>query len=145
MISIAIPGSVLDEIAARARANPDREICGAVLRGRNIPVQNIVKPDQHHRRFRMDPAQQMEVWNEWRRDGELVIYHSHPTSTAEPSPDDKWVITRNEGVTFVIYGVKRDEFMAYRWNGFAIISIQINRTEVSTQHDQRGTVTNGPT
>lgn len=123
--SITIPGSVLDMIAARARAYPDEEICGAILRGEDYPVDNVCK--EPSRRFRMDPEQQMLVWNEWKREGDLIIYHSHPTGSVLPSADDKWVIGRTSGVTFVIYGLKCDEFAAYRWNDLAIVGIKIER------------------
>lgn len=124
-VSITIPGSVLDMVAARARAYPDEEICGAILRGEDYPVDNVCK--EPSRRFRMDPEQQMLVWNEWKREGELVVYHSHPTGSVSPSPDDKWVMTRSPEVIFMIYGVRCDEFAAYRWNGFAIVSIKVER------------------
>lgn len=141
--SITIPSSVLEGIAARARAHPDEEICGAILRGEDIPVKNVAKHPS--RRFRMDPAAQMEVWTKWKREGDLVIYHSHPSATAEPSGDDKWVITRSPDITFVIFGVGSGWFRAYRFNGFAILNVEIESGEVSTQPDQRGSVTTGPT
>lgn len=130
-------------VAARSRAYPDEEICGAILRGEDYPIDNVAK--DRARRFRMDSKQQMYVWERWKREGDLIIYHSHPTGGVFPSPDDKWVIGRSPDITFLIYGVRCDEFAAYRWNGFAIVTIQIKREEVSTQQDQRGNVTAGPT
>lgn len=143
MISISVPGSILDIVAARCRATPDVEVCGTILRGEHTPITNISK--EPARRFRMHPEEQMEVWNRWKREGDLIVYHSHPRGSAFPSDDDKWVITRSPDVTFIIYNVKCDEFAAYRWNGFAIVNVQIKRGVVSTQSDQRGSLTNGPT
>lgn len=94
----------------------------------------------------MDPVQQMAVWDRWGRTGDLVIYHSHPSGTASPSDDDKWVISRSGDVTFIIFAVKTGWFKAYRFNGFSIVSVEIKSDVaymgVSTQPDQRGSLTN---
>lgn len=127
----------------RALENPTEEICGAILRGEHIAIDNVVKDDQKARRFRMNAKQQMEVWECWRREGHLIIYHSHPTSGTYPSDDDKWVFTRSPDLIFLIYSVVRDSFNAYRWNGFAIVGVEIRSVEESTQDAGRGTVTNG--
>lgn len=126
MSIIKVPEAALLGIKRRAKESPDKEVCGVILRGGHIPVDNVSK--QPERRFRMDPRQQMEVWAKWRRDGDLIVYHSHPTGGTSPSDDDKWVITRSPDITFLIYGVRTDEFAAYRWNGFAIVSVKIERT-----------------
>lgn len=149
MITVTILSSVLEGIAARAHAHPDEEICGAILRGEDIPIDNVVRPDQRARRFRMDHEQQMKVWEKWRRTGDLVIYHSHPSGTTDPSDDDKWVISRSGEITFVIFAVKTGWFKAYRFNGFSIVSIEIKSDVaymgVSTQPDRRGSLTNEQT
>lgn len=141
--AITIPSSVLEGIAARARAHPDEEICGAVLRGEDIPVRNVAKIPAY--RFRMDSKEQMEVWQKWRREGDLIIYHSHPKTKAEPSPDDSWVIVRSPDITFVIFSVATGWFRAYRFNGFAIEDVEIESAGVSTQPNRGGSVTAGPT
>lgn len=143
--TVEVPESALLAVKHRALESLGEEVCGVILRGEHIAVDNIVKPEQRARRFRMDPGQQMEIWNRWKRDGDIIVYHSHPTGSVWPSDDDKWVITRSPEVTFIIYGVRCDEFAAYRWNGFAIVTVNIKVVEVSTQEDRRAKVTNGPT
>lgn len=140
-----ISPAVLGKIARRAHAHPDEEICGAILRGEDIPVDNISK--QRDRRFRMDPQQQMAIWESWARKGELIIYHSHPKGLAEPSDEDKWVISRSPEITFVIFSPRSGWFKAYRYSEDArgIIELKIHNSEVSTQPDQPSTVTSGPT
>lgn len=93
----------------------------------------------------MDPKQQMEVWNKWRREGDLIVYHSHPFGTASPSDEDKWVIGRSPDVTFLIFAVKTGWFRAFRYNGFAIVNVEILRDGVSTQPDEPGSVQLDPT
>lgn len=126
MSAIKIPEPVLFAIKFRA-AGEDEEFCGAILRGEHIPIRNVSGTPKT--RFRMDPQEQMEVWNKWRRDGDLIIYHTHPRGSALPSSEDKWVMSRISDVTFLIYGNRCDEFAAYRWNGTDIVSVGIKATQ----------------
>ena len=127
-IKIDIPYEVLEVIGLRAHANPTEEVCGVVIRGEHTPIKNIAK--DRDRRFRMDPGEQMDAWNTWKREGEMIVYHSHPRGSASPSREDQWVIARSEDITFLIYSVADKEFKAYRSTGIAIIGIEINRVGV---------------
>jgi proteasome lid subunit RPN8/RPN11 len=118
---------VRGSIKKRALSLPQEEICGIVLHGIDYTIDNIVPILQKGRRFRMEPKRQMEIWNLWRRDGDIVVYHSHPTGRSEPSQQDKWVISRSPDVIFVIYSIKEDKFQAYRHSDDAcgIIELEI--------------------
>ncbi len=145
MVTVDIPSSALLAVKHRALESPDEEICGAIIRGEHVSVDNVANSGERARRFRMDPEQQMKVWDVWKREGILIIYHSHPHAGSYPSNIDKWVITRSPDVIFLIYGVKDDTFAAYRFNDLSIVTIQVNEVEESTQQDLSSTVTNGPT
>lgn len=131
MVSIEIPDSALAAVKYRADTSPTEEVCGIILRGEHRAVTNVAK--DRAKRFRMEPSEQMAAWNDWRRNGDMIVYHSHPRGSVRPSDDDKWVMTRNEGITFLIYSVSSDDFAAYRWNGTDIVSVEIKATQVSTQ------------
>ncbi len=139
-LNISVEG--LDAIRDHAKSLPDEEVCGAILRGVHVKIRNVAKPHLRHRRFRMDPEQQMKLWALWGREGELVIYHSHPRSEAKPSDEDMWVMSRNPDIFFIIYSNTTDEFRAFRYDEslLAVVEIQIDTTG-STQHDRTGSVT----
>ncbi len=145
VVTVDVPASALSAIKRRALESPDEEVCGAILRGEHIAVNNVANDGQRARRFRMDPEHQMKIWADWKREGVLVIYHSHPHAGSYPSNTDKWVITRSPDVIFLIYGVKDDSFTAFRFNDFSIVTIRVNEVEESTQQSQGSTVKNGPT
>lgn len=140
-VSVTIPESVLTAIEYDA-SQTEEEICGVIIRGKHKPIHNIAKNPRT--RFRMQPSEQMAAWTAWERKGELIVYHSHPRGSAYPSADDRWVIARSPEVVFLIYAVGSRRFHAYRYNGTDIIGIEVKRGQESTQQDQGGTVTNGP-
>lgn len=88
----------------------------------------------------------MKIWESWRRNGTLIVYHSHPIGGTYPSDIDKWVMHRSgEDVIHLIYATRRDEFTAYRAKDISIVTLMIKEVEESTQQDHGSTVTNGPT
>lgn len=81
------------DVAALARAEPDREVCGLLLGmtdGRVLlrPARNVATDPR--RRFEIDPATLLAAHREEKRGGPAIIgcYHSHPGGAAEPSAQD---------------------------------------------------------
>ncbi len=91
---IAIPRGLLDSIFAHARENAPNEVCGWLAgegeRVRRVyPVPNVAEEPRVS--FRMDPEVQLSTMREISASGlELTgTYHSHPSTSALPSPRDR--------------------------------------------------------
>jgi proteasome lid subunit RPN8/RPN11 len=90
---LRIPGAVLDELVARARAAAPRECCGLLI-GRADRVDRAF-PARNARRgttaYLIDPRDHFAAINAAREAGAEVIgyYHSHPRSAPNPSPTDR--------------------------------------------------------
>ena len=70
------------------------------------PVEFSIKPDQLFSTYANAEKDGLEV---------IGIFHSHPTSRAEPSETDKKFMMINPGV-WLIYSQSNDEFAAYGMN-----------------------------
>ena len=89
---VTLAAGVADAILRHARAEAPRECCGLLIGTRArvdeaAPTRNV---DPHRSRYRVDPAEHIR-WNRTlRHSGRAVIgaYHSHPATSAEPSPSD---------------------------------------------------------
>lgn len=128
--SIYIPSPVLDGIAMRARQSPSEEICGVVLRGKDIPMKNVASPPvARSRSFKMDPKEQLEIWGQWQKRGDLVVYHSHPKGLAHPSGEDRVVIARSPEITFLIFSAETGWFRAFRYIQDDIVGVTIDSTQ----------------
>jgi proteasome lid subunit RPN8/RPN11 len=84
--------AVLDAIVAHARAAAPRECCGLLI-GTAGRIDNCVSTrnvDAHPSRFRVDPAAHIALNRQLRGTSRAVVgvYHSHPSSRAEPSRAD---------------------------------------------------------
>lgn len=82
----------MDEIVAHAKDGFPDEVCG-LLAGRNDVIQRlfrITNIDKSSISYMMEPAEQFKAFKEMRQEGLelLAIYHSHPTSAAQPSQTD---------------------------------------------------------
>jgi proteasome lid subunit RPN8/RPN11 len=93
MKHITLPRPIVNQILHLAQSEPDREVCGLVSARDNqplrcIPIANVA--DEPGKLFTMDPKQQIDAMRQMREQGETLfaIYHSHPTSPAEPSATD---------------------------------------------------------
>lgn len=90
---VCISRVLLEALLARAAASPDAEVCGLLLgegdEVRAAPALANVAPDPA-RRFELDPAGLLAAHKAARFGGPAVLghYHSHPSSTAEPSACD---------------------------------------------------------
>jgi proteasome lid subunit RPN8/RPN11 len=91
--SIHLPRSLVNQLLHCAQSSPDREVCG-LIGGKSgepvscYPVANVA--DRPETRFRLDPKAQIDTVRILRDQGEDLfgIFHSHPTSPAEPSEID---------------------------------------------------------
>jgi proteasome lid subunit RPN8/RPN11 len=90
---IEIPSAVREQLIAHARAGLPHEACG-LLAGpsgsveRFYPMRNA---DESHLTYRLDPKDQIRVFEEIERKGwDLVgIFHSHTHTQAYPSETDR--------------------------------------------------------
>jgi len=87
-----LPTDLYEELIGRARAEPEREVCGLLgARGEvlsHYPIANTAA--EPARRFSMDPGEQIHAMRRMREREErlFAIYHSHPHSPPRPSPTD---------------------------------------------------------
>jgi proteasome lid subunit RPN8/RPN11 len=88
-----LPEALADEVLAHAAGYPETEVCG-LIGGREgtartvYPVKNVA--EEPHRRFAMDPREQIDAMRRMREADETLfaIYHSHPKGPPSPSPTD---------------------------------------------------------
>jgi proteasome lid subunit RPN8/RPN11 len=90
--SIAITSDVLRAIVAHAADAAPRECCGLLVGTRcrvdeSVPTRNV---DPNPTRFRINPAEHIDLNRRLRGSGRTVVgvYHSHVRSAAEPSDSD---------------------------------------------------------
>ena len=88
-----IPAAVRDQMIAHALSELPYEACG-LLAGRDGRVERFyatANADRSPVTYRLDPAEQLRVFNRIEEEGlELVgIYHSHTHTEAYPSPTDR--------------------------------------------------------
>jgi proteasome lid subunit RPN8/RPN11 len=83
---------VIDAIVAHARSAAPLECCGLLVGtprrvDRCVATRNV---DESRSRFRVDPEAHIELNRRLRGTGKSVVgaYHSHPSTSAEPSPAD---------------------------------------------------------
>lgn len=91
---LTIPRSIYNAIVAHARADHPHEACGIVAGpagtdrpARFVPMANT---EQSTTFYRLDPAQQLDVWRRMDDRGEepVIVYHSHTATEAWPSRTD---------------------------------------------------------
>jgi [CysO sulfur-carrier protein]-S-L-cysteine hydrolase len=91
---ICLPRKLTNQLLHLAQLSPNAEVCGLI--GANAeglpvscyPVANSAEtPDK---RFLLEPSQQIAAMQQMREKQEslFAIYHSHPSTPAEPSPTD---------------------------------------------------------
>lgn len=117
------------------RENP-KEACGFVLRvGENFSAKETpnVSPSPNHY-FSIDPRLYLEA----KRTGQLHgYYHSHPTSSADPTREDKAVAERVLLPLFV-YSIPQDDLKVYHPTG--LIAPLEGRPFILGAHDCAGLV-----
>ena len=104
---IKIPRKITNQLLHLAQISPATEVCGLIgsQQGKPsscYPVENIA--EQPHQEFLLDPKQQIAAMTKMRERNEdfLAIYHSHPTSPAEPSKIDVDMASYPDALYFII-------------------------------------------
>jgi [CysO sulfur-carrier protein]-S-L-cysteine hydrolase len=102
-----------DAIIAQALREHPNEACG-LLAGRDGVATRVFEMTNAERSpviYRMEPAEQLRVFNEMERDGlELVaIYHSHTRSPAYPSTTDVQLAYYPEAIYLIVSLRDRDQ------------------------------------
>ncbi len=92
MESLTLGPGVLDEIVEHAKSSYPMESCGLLVgqggyAARLLPMENCLASKSE---YEMDPGQLIRALRALRESGEelAAIYHSHPSSPAEPSKRD---------------------------------------------------------
>ena len=93
MSSVELPRPLVNQLLHYAQTNPEQEVCGLISGKQSVlqqghPISNTA--EQPQQRFAMDDAQLVNTLRQIREQGEelLAIFHSHPTTPAEPSTID---------------------------------------------------------
>ena len=141
MSGLAYGATLLARIAALCEADPEREVCGFVVRRGGAlevePVPNVA--DRYHAKdpvrfprtsresYLMDPRSQLQVLESLDRDGaEIVaIWHSHVEVGAYFSAKDQADavidgVQQVPGAEYLVLGVRAGrvaEVRRYRWDG----------------------------
>lgn len=102
---VGLDDVLVRELTEHARRDAPNEVCGivAAVDGRPVKVFPMANADASPSTYRLDPREQLAVFDEMDRSGwELfAIYHSHPRTAAYPSsmdvrhafyPDARYVI-----------------------------------------------------
>jgi proteasome lid subunit RPN8/RPN11 len=104
---IKIPRKITNQLLHLAQISPATEVCGLIgsQQGKPsncYPINNIA--EQPQQQFLLDPKQQIAAMTKMRERNEdlLAIYHSHPTSPAEPSQIDIDMASYPDALYFII-------------------------------------------
>ena len=121
--TLQIPHSLVHEMLAHAQATPRTEVCGLLGARQNractiYKIPNIA--DNPACAFFMEPRAQIDAMRKIRKTGQrlFAIYHSHPSSGAEPSQSDLKQAAYRE-VFYVIISLLNGEIRAYQFDGEA--------------------------
>lgn len=93
-MSLRLPVAMLASILRHAEREHPLEACGVIggsWNGTLVEVIPMVNAEQSADVFRMDPEQQLLVWQDLEHRGlrPVVLYHTHTGSPAEPSSVDR--------------------------------------------------------
>ncbi|RQG94394.1 desampylase [Natrarchaeobius chitinivorans] len=120
---LVLPNAVHDEITKRAHDGRPREICG-VLGGTFDPDESRVRSqypaenvaDTPRTRYRIDPEEQLEVFERLEDRGEEIVgfYHSHPRGPPRPSETDVATATWPDR-SYVIVSLEPPDVGSWRW------------------------------
>lgn len=134
------PGALLARLAAHARAEPEREVCGLVVRDPSgaleaLPLRNVVLdraeseglPESPRHAYLMDPREHLRIAKRLRREGGEVVasYHSHVEGSAEFSSVDRAFALEegapiHPGLDYIVLALCQGavaEMRIFSWNG----------------------------
>jgi proteasome lid subunit RPN8/RPN11 len=128
---IELDRSFYEEIVAQALAEFPNEACGLIAGEKDRPVRifRMKNADDSRVTYRLDPKEQLEVFNEMdEREWDLyAIYHSHTHSEAYPSETDRRQAFYPEA-RYLILSLEEKERPVLR--GFRIVDGQVSEDEV---------------
>ncbi len=91
--TLKISRHVVNDMLTQAQKSTNTEICGLIAGSENqgqsiYPITNIAATPETH--YQLDPKEQINAMRHIRdkQQSLIAIYHSHPSSTAQPSPTD---------------------------------------------------------
>lgn len=130
-MTLKIPRTFADAIIEQARSEHPNEACG-LLAGGNGEATRLFTMSNAERSpviYRMEPSEQLRVFNEIDRDGlDLVgIYHSHTRSPAYPSATDVSLAYYPEAVYLIVSLASMD---APDLRGFRITDGKVSELEL---------------
>ncbi len=134
---IQIPRKITNQLLHQAQLSPDAEICGLIgsLNGTPVNCYAVANTsEQPQLRFMLDPKQQIAAMAAMREHGEelFAIYHSHPTTPAEPSPTDLEMAAYPEAL-YLIISLNTKGVLELR--GFRIVERKAHEVAISLKHD----------
>lgn len=131
--AISLPRPLVNQLLAQAQQTPRLEICGLISahHGQAVqvyPINNIA--DQPQMRYSMDPQQQIAAMKVMRENDETLfaIYHSHPSSPAQPSATDIAEAGYPDAVYLII---SLNEQGVLDMRGFHLSHNQVDEVELS--------------
>jgi proteasome lid subunit RPN8/RPN11 len=135
MTQAIISRPIANKILFQAQSNDEVEICG-LIGGKEghltslYPVTNIAGDPAHI--FEMDPAKQIDAMRQMRKNGEelVAIYHSHPTSPAQPSQIDIKQAAYPEAL-YLIVSLNTKGVLELR--GFNIVDSRVAEVELTIE------------
>jgi [CysO sulfur-carrier protein]-S-L-cysteine hydrolase len=127
---IELPEAFYQDIVAQAREEYPNEACGLIASEAGVPVRLIRmrNADESPVTYRLDPKEQLEVFNEMDDRGWdlFAIYHSHTGSEAYPSPTDVRLAFYPEA-SYLLLSLSDEEPVL---RGFRILDGEITEHEV---------------
>ena len=127
---IELPEAFFREIVAQAREEYPNEACGLIAGEAGVPVRlfRMRNADESPVTYRLDPKEQLEVFNEMDDRGWdlFAIYHSHTGSEAYPSPTDVRLALYPEA-SYLLLSLSDEEPVL---RGFSILDGEITEHEV---------------
>jgi [CysO sulfur-carrier protein]-S-L-cysteine hydrolase len=129
---IDLPVTFYEDMVAQAREEYPNEACGLIAAKEGAPVRlfRMRNADQSPITYRLDPKEQLEVFNELDEQGwELyAIYHSHTQSEAYPSPTDRRLAFYPEA-RYLLLSLRDPEGAVVR--GFRILEGEVTEEDVT--------------
>jgi proteasome lid subunit RPN8/RPN11 len=127
---IELPEALYQDIVAQAREEYPNEACGLIASEGGVPVRlfRMRNADESPVTYRLDPKEQLEVFNEMDDRGWdlFAIYHSHTGSEAYPSPTDVRLALYPEA-SYLLLSLSDEEPVL---RGFRILDGEITEHEV---------------